>query len=159
MYTKTRDTRTNVGYVAFILTMLAMMFGLTACVVEAPPETEPQTQTQQEPTEPKKEEAEPEQPKETTSQEQARISAESYLDMGGFSKKGLVEQLEFEGFSTDDARYAVSAVDVSWEGQAVISAQGYMDMGGFSEESLVEQLAFEGFTEKQARHAASVVGF
>lgn len=158
MNTKTRtNTKANVGYLAFILTMLAMMFGLTACVVEAPPETG-QTQTQQD--EPaKKDKKESEEPKETTSQEQARISAESYLDMGGFSKTGLIEQLEFEGFSTDDARYAVSAVDVNWKAQAVLSAEGYMDLGGFSKQSLIDRLLFEGFTQDQASAAAKAVGF
>ena len=32
--------------------------------------------------------------------------AEQYLEMMGFSRSGLIEQLEFEGFTTEEATYA-----------------------------------------------------
>ena len=49
------------------------------------------------------EEAEPveeEPPAETAGQENARESAEGYLDYSAFSRKGLIDQLEYEGYST-----------------------------------------------------------
>lgn len=95
----------------------------------------------------------------TVSQEQAVISAESYLrNLGGFSRSGLVDQLEYEGFSEEDAEFAVDYLDPDWKEQAVISAESYMDMGGFSRESLIDQLEYEGFTRKQAEHGADEVG-
>ena len=36
--------------------------------------------------------------------------AESYLDFMAFSRKGLIEQLMFEGFSREQAEYGVTAV-------------------------------------------------
>ena len=42
--------------------------------------------------------------------EQAVKSAKNYLDFSAFSRSGLISQLEFEGFSTEDATYAVDQV-------------------------------------------------
>ena len=39
--------------------------------------------------------------------EQAAKSAESYLDNMSFSRSGLIEQLEFEGYTTEQATYGV----------------------------------------------------
>ena len=36
--------------------------------------------------------------------------AESYLEYSSFSRSGLIDQLEYEGFSTSDANYAARAV-------------------------------------------------
>ena len=36
-------------------------------------------------------------------------SAESYLDYTSFSKSGLIEQLEFEGFAPAQAQYGANA--------------------------------------------------
>jgi len=36
--------------------------------------------------------------------------AQDYLDYSSFSRGGLVEQLEFEGFTTEQAEYGVTAV-------------------------------------------------
>ena len=45
----------------------------------------------------------------STGQQQAVESAQSYLDMGGFSRKALIEQLVFEGFTQAQAEYGVNA--------------------------------------------------
>ncbi|WP_341961966.1 Ltp family lipoprotein [Planococcus maritimus] len=42
--------------------------------------------------------------------EQAVKKAQEYLDYTPFSRSGLIEQLEFEGFSNGDAVYAVDAI-------------------------------------------------
>jgi hypothetical protein len=100
----------------------------------------------------------------TVSQDQAIQSAESYLDMGGFSKAGLIQQLSSsagEGFPKKDAIFAVNHINVNWNEQAVESAKSYMEMGGFSRASLIEQLesnAGEGFTHAQALYAVNKVG-
>jgi len=91
----------------------------------------------------------------TAGQRNAIKSAESYLSgPSAFSKSGLIEQLEFEGFSRSDAAFAVSHVDVSWKEQAVKSAESYLDgPSAFSRSGLIEQLEFEGFTSSQAEYA------
>ncbi|MGG0788269.1 Ltp family lipoprotein [Peribacillus simplex] len=101
---------------------------------------------------------EPAEPEMTVSQESAIQSAESYISMGGFSKKGLIEQLEYEGFSNEEASFAVENIDVDWKEQAEISAKTYMDMGGFSHSGLIEQLTYEGFTSDEATYGVDQVG-
>ena len=49
----------------------------------------------------------PAKPTMTKAQEQAIGSAESYLDYSHFSKKGLIEQLMFEGYTQSQAEYGV----------------------------------------------------
>ena len=90
--------------------------------------------------------------KETMGQKNARKKAESYLDFSAFSRESLIEQLEFEGFSNEDAVYAVDNVDVDWNEQALEKAKSYLDFSAFSEEGLIEQLEFEGFTSSEAKY-------
>jgi hypothetical protein len=69
--------------------------------------------------------AEPAEPAETAGQDNARRSAENYLDISAFSRKGLIEQLSSdygEGFSKADAIYAVNHINVDWNEQAAKSA-------------------------------------
>lgn len=49
-------------------------------------------------------EPEPE-PDLTAGQRNAVRTAENYLSISGFSRKGLIEQLEFDGYSTEEATY------------------------------------------------------
>jgi hypothetical protein len=102
--------------------------------------------------------AEPAEPAETVSQEQARLSAESYLEWGAFSRKGLIGQLKYEGFSRADATYAVSAISVNWNKQAAKSARSYLDTMPLSRVELIDQLEYEGFTTAQAVYGVNQVG-
>jgi hypothetical protein len=101
---------------------------------------------------------------ETTSQENARRSAENYLEMSAFSRNGLIEQLSSEhgeGFSKADAIYAVDHIDVDWNEQAAKSAKNYLDMSPFSRQGLIEQLSSEygdGFTHAQAVYGVNQTG-
>lgn len=105
-----------------------------------------------------KKKAEKAKPTMTKSQEQAVKKAESYLATGAFSKKGLTEQLKFEGFPAKDAEFAVENIEVDWKDQAAKKAESYLETGSFSRTGLIEQLEFEGFTEAQAKHGAKSVG-
>jgi hypothetical protein len=103
---------------------------------------------------------EPEEPSLTVAQEQAVISADSYLyGLGGFSRESLIGQLEFEGFSTEDAAFAADVLSPDWNEQAAMSAASYMELGGFSAQSLLDQLLYEGFTQEQAEYGVRSVGF
>lgn len=101
-------------------------------------------------------EAEPEL---TLAQENAVASAQNYLDLTAFSRSGLIEQLEYEGFSAEDAAFAVDLIDPDWNEQAAISAQKYLDLTSFSREGLIDQLEYEGFTSKQAEYGVTAVGY
>ena len=41
---------------------------------------------------------------------QAAASAQSYLDMSGYSRDGLIDQLVFEGYTRAQAEYGVNKV-------------------------------------------------
>ncbi len=105
-------------------------------------------------------------PQYTTAQQQAIDSAESYLSDGsGFSRYGLIQQLDSHygaGFSRRLAVFAVDHVKVNWFHQAVISARGYLrSEPGWSYSGLVQQLHSTygaGFTLAQAEYAAKKVG-
>ena len=92
-------------------------------------------------------------------QENAIAKAESYLDFTGFSKQGLIKQLEFDQFSSADATFAVEHLEangsVDWNEQAVKKAKSYLDYTSFSLSGLVNQLEFDGFTPSEAQYGAN----
>jgi Host cell surface-exposed lipoprotein len=99
-----------------------------------------------------------EQPKETAGQQNAHESAENYLAFAAFSRKGLIKQLAYEGYSKKDAAYAVDAVSPNWNEQAVKAAKSYLDASSFSRSGLIEQLIYEGYTQAQAEYGVSKTG-
>lgn len=101
----------------------------------------------------------------TTSEQQAVMAAQQYLNMGsGFSAYSLAQQLTSSygsGFSQADASFAIKYLNPDWNAQAVMAAKGYMNMGGFSRSGLIQQLTSDygnGFTQAQAEYAVSQVG-
>lgn len=100
----------------------------------------------------------------TGPQKNARRSAETYLEMKGFSKKGLIQQLSSDagdGYEKADATAAVESLTVDWNEQAARSAKDYLEMQGFSCSGLVEQLsssAGDGFTREEASYGAKQAG-
>ena len=90
--------------------------------------------------------------------EEAAESARSYLDLSGFSRSGLIDQLLFDGYSTEEATYAVDSVNVDWNEEAAESARSYLDLTGFSRSGLIEQLEFDGYTREQAEYGATQAG-
>jgi hypothetical protein len=94
----------------------------------------------------------------TVAQQQAIGSAEDYLAYTAFSRQGLIGQLEYEGFSTEDAEFAVDYLDADWNEQAAKMAEQYLEYSHFSREGLIDQLEYEGFTTEQAEHGVEQVG-
>ena len=97
-------------------------------------------------------------PRFTRSEENAIRSARSYLDFMAFSRSGLIEQLEYEGFTNAEATLAVDYLDVDWNEQAWKSAEAYLDSMPFSRSGLIEQLEYEGFTRSQATYGVDRAG-
>jgi colicin import membrane protein len=100
----------------------------------------------------------PAEPQYTVSQENAIAKAVDYLDFSAFSESGLADQLEFEGFSAEDAAFAVDHVTVDWNAQAAAKAMDYLDTSSFSRSGLIDQLVFEGFTPEQATYGVDQTG-
>jgi hypothetical protein len=97
-------------------------------------------------------------PRLTVSQQNAQKSASDYLKYMSFSRSGLIHQLEFEGYSTGDATWAVDSLNVDWFQQAAKTAREYLQFGSFSRPGLINQLLFEGFTAQQAEFGVSQAG-
>lgn len=95
---------------------------------------------------------------ETVAQSNARRAAENYLSVMAFSRSGLIEQLQYEGYSKGDATYAVDAVNVDWKEQAAKKAQEYLNTMPFSRASLLDQLLFEGFSQAEAQYGVGQSG-
>lgn len=91
----------------------------------------------------------------TSERSQATSMAKSYLRSQGFSKPGLIEQLEYEGFSHSAAVWGASHAGANWLTQAVLVARSYLRSQAFSPSGLREQLEYEGFTRYQAAFGVS----
>jgi len=89
---------------------------------------------------------------ETVSQKNAIKKAEQYLRIMAFSRTGLIEQLEFEKYTSEDAEYAVDKLNIDWNKQAASKAESYLKLIPYSKKGLIEQLEFEGFTLEQATY-------
>jgi hypothetical protein len=82
----------------------------------------------------------------------------SYLNSSGYSRSGLIKQLLYEGFSNDDAIYAVDAQKTDWRVNAVRKATSYLRSSGYSRSGLIKQLLYEGFSLADSEFAATSVG-
>ena len=98
-------------------------------------------------------------PKMTTGQKNALKAADSYLSYTAFSYTGLIEQLEFEGYSHDEAVFAADNCGTDWNEQAAEAAKNYLELTAFSKDGLIEQLEFEGYTNAQAIYGAKANGY
>jgi hypothetical protein len=151
--------KTRVGVIIFV-----SLFGLVGCVavpVPAVTVTERVTDNSQD-----KSGIEPEESgnsgadnSETIGQQNAIKSAQTYLSFSAFSRKGLIGQLEFEGYSNADATYAVDSLNVDWKEQAAKSAAQYLEFSSFSRQGLIDQLVFEGYTKSEAEFGVNAVGY
>jgi len=100
----------------------------------------------------------------TGPQNNAVRSAKQYLDISGFSRNGLIQQLSSDagdGYKVADATVAVDSLNIDWNKQAAKSAKQYLSISGFSCKGLVEQLsssAGDGYTKSQAAYGAQQAG-
>ncbi len=94
-----------------------------------------------------------------TGEKNALKSAKAYLDYTAFSYTGLIEQLEYEGYSHTEAVYGADNCGADWNEQAAKSAANYLDYTSFSRSGLIEQLEYEGFTHSQAVYGVEQNGY
>lgn len=95
----------------------------------------------------------------TLGQKNALAKAHSYLEFTAFSHSGLIEQLQYEGFTTEESTFAADNCGADWNEQAAKKAQSYMEHQSFSRDGLIDQLLYEGFSQEQAEHGAASVGY
>lgn len=98
-------------------------------------------------------------PKLTLAQQNAVGKAKSYVGYQAFSRSGLIGQLEYEGYSTEDATFAVDNIAADWSAQAGAKAKSYLDYQSFSRDGLYDQLVYEGFSEAEANAGLAAVGY
>ena len=95
----------------------------------------------------------------TLGQSNALRSALSYLDYSAFSHDGLIDQLEYEGYTKQEATYAADHCAADWKEQAAKSAKAYLDYAPFSRSGLIDQLEYEGFTREEAVYGVEENGY
>jgi TM2 domain-containing membrane protein YozV len=98
-------------------------------------------------------------PKLTLPQQNAVGQAESYVEYQAFSRSGLIQQLEYEGYSTEDATFAVDYIAADWSAQAAAKAKSYLEYQSFSRDGLYDQLIYEGFSDAEANAGLLAVGY
>lgn len=98
-------------------------------------------------------------PKLTLPQQNAVGKAQSYLKYQAFSRSGLIKQLEFEGYSTDDATFGADYIAADWNAQAGAKAKSYLEYQSFSRDGLYDQLIYEGFSDAEANAGLAAVGY
>lgn len=105
-----------------------------------------------------------EEKKMTVAQQNAVRSAKDYIQLMGFSRTGLINQLSSSagsGYSIKDSTVAVDSLNINFNEQAVRSAKGYLQLMGFSCHGLINQLsssAGDKYTPSQARYGAQQTG-
>lgn len=94
----------------------------------------------------------------TMGERNALFKAQSYLRTSAFSYSGLIKQLEYNKFTTEEATYGADNCGADWNEQALKKAQSYLRTSAFSYSGLVEQLEYNGFTEQEAAYGADNCG-
>lgn len=95
----------------------------------------------------------------TMGEKNALKKAYDYLEYSAFSRSGLIDQLEFEGFTTEEATYGVDHCGADWKEQAAKKAKQYLDYSSFSRSGLIDQLEYEGFSASEAEYGVSQNGY
>ena len=92
-----------------------------------------------------------------TELENAIESAEAYSNIFAYSKKGLIENLKYDGFSEDIAECAAKSINANWKENCVRSAHSYLEIISYSKEELIHQLDYVGFTAEEIDYAMNQI--
>ena len=95
----------------------------------------------------------------TTGEKNALEKAKSYISHSAFSYTGLIEQLEYHGYSKSEATYGADHCGADWYEQAKKKAASYLSHMSFSKSELIDQLEYSGFTHDQAVYGAKENGY
>jgi RNA polymerase subunit RPABC4/transcription elongation factor Spt4 len=95
----------------------------------------------------------------TTGQKNALKKAESYSSTMHMSKAGIYKQLTSEygeGFTAEEAQYAIDNINADWNANALAKAKSYQSSMSMSKSAIYEQLTSEygeEFTAEEAQYA------
>jgi len=93
----------------------------------------------------------------TNGQKNALKKAESYSKTMHMSKQGIYNQLTstIEGFSKEEAQYAIDNIQANWNQNALEKAKSYQSTMSMSKSAIYRQLTstIEGFTNDEAQYA------
>ena len=96
---------------------------------------------------------------ESGTKQTAAECALDYLDAIYFSRKELIAQLVYEGYTEDESAAAVDSLSVDWFDQAAGAAMDYLEFGSYSELDLGQSLLNAGYLPEEAKYgAASALG-
>lgn len=95
----------------------------------------------------------------TLGMENALEKAKRYMGLTGFSYQGMIEQLEYEKYTHEEAIYAADNCGADWKEEAVKKAKEYLDLTSFSRQGLIDQLKYDKFTEEEAEYAVDKIGY
>lgn len=98
-------------------------------------------------------------PSPTVGQKNALNRALDYLDYNEFSRKGLIDQLLYDGYTQEEAEYGADHTNANWDEEAALKAMDYLSVMSFSRQGLIEQLMFDGFTQEQAEYGVTRNGY
>ncbi|MEB6087317.1 Ltp family lipoprotein [Enterococcus casseliflavus] len=94
----------------------------------------------------------------SSEQRRAIARAESFTNLMAFSRARLIQQLEFEGFTHNDAQWAVDQLTIDWNEQALKKANSYHSLMSLPPDNIRRLLAFEDFSEEQIDYAMTNIG-
>jgi SOS response regulatory protein OraA/RecX len=94
----------------------------------------------------------------SSGRENALKKAQSYLSHSDFSYNELIEQLEYEKFSHEDAVYGADNCGADWNAEALEQAKSYISHSAFSYSGLYDQLIYGQFTPEQAQYGVDNCG-
>ena len=95
----------------------------------------------------------------TVEQKNALAKAQSYSELMNMSKASIYRQLTSEygeGFSAEDAQYAIDNLNADYKANALAKAKSYQENMHMSKSKIYEQLTSEygeGFTAEEAQYA------
>lgn len=86
-------------------------------------------------------------------------AARKYFDTGNFTYTSLIDKLEQDGYSQEEAEYAADNCGADWNAQAAKEAEALLKDGLLTKEEIVDKLIFKGYTYEQAVYGAEANGF
>ena len=94
----------------------------------------------------------------TMGQKNALAAAQSYIKHSSFSYSDLIEQLEYSGYTHEEAVYGADNCGADWMQEALDNAKSYIQHSDFSYSDLIEQLEYSGYTHEEAVYGADNCG-
>lgn len=87
-------------------------------------------------------------------------AALEYITTNHYSRNNLIEKLEFDGFTQEEAEYAVANIYVDWYQMAADTAAAYLETSDYSYNGLVRRLesSTDGYTHEEAVYGADIAG-